>query len=95
MVERALDNINQAEAAVNDWKVDAGDPSAWELVCKVSNDKCKMMKSTKRMKVPGGFIYQVTTEGPKGYAEALAFVPATPTELKPQKPIIRKPPNLA
>lgn len=39
------------------------------------NAEARLMKSTKRMRVPGGWLYQVTTEGPHGYAEALAFVP--------------------
>ena len=73
---RALSNTNPEQAAAHGWVVDKGDPGIWETVCKAHNDGAGIMKSTKRMRVPGGgWLYQVTTEGPAGYAEALAFVP--------------------
>ena len=72
---RALSNTNPEQAAASGWVVDKGDPGIWETVCKAHNAAAGIMKSTKRMKVEGGWLYQVTTEGPAGYAEALAFVP--------------------
>lgn len=85
MSERALDNTNTATAtATTSDIVVSGNPDVWELVCKASSKAQGWMKSTKRMKVPGGWLYQVTTEHraggvASGYvtacAEALAFVP--------------------
>jgi hypothetical protein len=72
---RFLGNVNMEQAEANGWEVDAGNPGAWEVVCKVHNRKAKMMKSTKRMRLENGWLYQVTTEGPFGYAESLAYVP--------------------
>lgn len=72
---RFLGNTNPEQAKTKGWVVDAGDPGAWECICKAHNPMAGIMKSTKRMKVPGGYLYQVTTEGSHGYAEALAFVP--------------------
>ena len=72
---RDLSNTNPQGAARTGWVVDAGDPGVWELICKAHNDDAGIMKSTKRMAVPGGWLYQVTTEGPHGCAEAIAFVP--------------------
>ncbi|MFA4836312.1 MAG: hypothetical protein WC749_09620 [Dehalococcoidia bacterium] len=74
-MNRNLGNINPQTAKASGWVVDAGDPGIWECVCKAHNDDADIMKSTKRMKVPGGWLYQVTTESPLGIAEALAFVP--------------------
>lgn len=60
-----------------------GDPDVWRLVCKAA--ALRWMRSTKRMDVPGGAIYQVTTEHRDAHgnvvccAEALAFVPHAPT----------------
>jgi hypothetical protein len=54
-------NSDQARAAAPDIKIH-GDPKAWECVAKASSAQQGWMKSTKRMKVPGGWIYQVTTE---------------------------------
>ena len=61
-----------------------GEPEAWELVSKASSDQQGWMKSTKRMKVEGGYLYQVTSEHQNhegetiACAEALAFVPHLP-----------------
>lgn len=77
-MERYLGNTSPQEAAREGWVVYKGDPGAWECVCKAHNNNAGIMKSTKVMAVPGGWLYQVTTEGPKGYAEALAFVPLIP-----------------
>lgn len=37
-----------------------GDPDRWELICKASGEY--WMKSTKRMKVDKGYLWQVSTE---------------------------------
>ena len=74
-MKRDLGNTNPAQAKKNGWVVDHGDPAEWRVICKAHNDAIGLMKTTKRLKVPGGWLYQVTTEGPLGYAEALTFVP--------------------
>lgn len=91
--QRALDNVTPEQAAQNGWKVVAGESNAWETVAKACNDQIGIMKSTKRMRVPGGFLYQVSTEGPRGYAEAVTFVPFNEV-LKAQKPQVKKPPMI-
>jgi len=78
---RDMSVTNSEEAKKSGWQVIAGDLGEWELVCKAYNEELGIMKSTKRMAIGNdkydviGYLYQVTTEGPKGYAEALAFVP--------------------
>jgi len=72
--ERYLGNVNAADAELHGWVVDAGDPGMWETVSKAHNRRDRMMKTTKRMRLENGWLYQVTTEGPSGYAEALAYV---------------------
>ena len=72
---RNLGNTNPKDAKKSGWVVDKGDPGIWECICKAHNDDDGIMKSTKRMKVINGWLYQVTTEGPHGYAESLSFVP--------------------
>ena len=84
-------NTNTADAKANtpDLKI-TGDPDAWELVCKASSASQGWMKSTKRMRVDGGWLYQVSTEHTRtvtddydlvvesyvsACAEALVFVP--------------------
>lgn len=57
-----------------------GNPEAWELVAKASSAHQGWLKSTKRHRVEGGWLYQVTTEHRSGgavvaCAEALTFVP--------------------
>ena len=74
MTMRDLSNTNPQQAAATGWVVDKGDPGMWETICK-AHFQDKIMKSTKRMQVPGGWLYCVTTEHPNGVAEALAFVP--------------------
>jgi len=74
-MSRDLSNANPIQAANSGWIVDKGDPGVWECVCKAHNNEAQIMKSTKRMKVVSGWLYQVTTECPLGVAEALAFVP--------------------
>ncbi len=79
---KALDNTNaeDAKATTSDIVV-YGDPNMWELVCKASSRSQGWMKSTKKMKVQGGYLFQVTTEFRNedgdvvGCAEALTFVP--------------------
>ena len=55
-----------------------GDPNCWELLSKASHACEGWMKSTKRMRVPGGWLYQVTTElrghGMLACSDALTFV---------------------
>lgn len=57
-----------------------GDPDVWELQVKASTDR--WMKSTKRMAVPGGYLYQTSTEfrdesgNVTACSDALAFVPS-------------------
>lgn len=79
---RDLSNENTASASssTGDIKV-SGNPDAWELVCKASSASQGWMKSTKRMRVDGGWLYQVTTEhrvngAVVACAEALAFASA-------------------
>lgn len=76
MAARDLSHTKANDARKGGWVIDAGDPGDWECICKAHHDRIGMMKSTKRMAVAGGWIYQVTTEGPKGYAEAVCFVPS-------------------
>jgi hypothetical protein len=81
MTDRKLDttNMEEAAAASSDLKI-FGDPGAWVCIGKASSELGGWMKSTKRMLVPGGWLYQVTTEHRVDgkvvtCAEALAFVP--------------------
>ncbi len=55
--------------------IDVGDKHTWECVFRANDWTETVTTSTHRMRVPGGWIYRVTTETPKGIAEALAFVP--------------------
>lgn len=57
-----LANTNPEQAAKTGWVVDKGDPGIWECVCKAHNATLGIFKSTKRMKVDGGYVYQMTTE---------------------------------
>jgi len=67
-------NTNTADAQGNGWKI-TGNPDCWELVCKATSPD-GIEKSTKRMKVPGGYIYAVSTRiGVNAAGEALVFVP--------------------
>lgn len=84
---RSLHNVSPdtAKASTPDIQVH-GNPGAWECLAKASSASQGWMKSTKRMRVDGGWLYQVTTEHRSNgvvtaCAEALAFVPDTvPTE---------------
>lgn len=58
-----------------------GDPGAWELICKASSQSQGWMKSTKRLEVRGGWLYQTETQqrsadGTWALSQALAFVHA-------------------
>ncbi len=85
---RDMSNVSHDQAGKNGWKIVK--PLNCEVVGKAtfdgtcadgSGNSCglEIMKSTKRFKVPGGWIYNTTTEIHKGSmvscAEALAFVP--------------------
>ena len=89
-MERKLDNVSNESAEATGWEIIV--PFPGEVIGKAtfSGDmsrkyQCKpplpikIMKSTKRLAVPGGFLYNTTTEFHKGdqvaVAEALAFVP--------------------
>jgi len=72
--------MEEARATTSDLRV-TGDPGAWVVVGKASSKEQGWMKSTKRMAVEGGALFQVSTEhrDPAGVvtacAEALVFVP--------------------
>lgn len=75
------DNIDteNARQTTSDIQV-TGNPDVWQLVCKASSKQQGWMKSTKRMKVTGGYVIQVSTEHRVDdkvttSAEALVFVP--------------------
>ena len=72
---RDLGHTKENDAANGGWVTHKGSSDMWELICKASNEKLGIMKSTKRMRVSRGYLYQVTTETPQGVAEALCFVP--------------------
>lgn len=72
----ATNITNAEEAAKAGWEAVQGDLGDWECVSKARNTRDNSFKSTKRMKVDGGYLYQVTTSHPdRGNAEALCFVP--------------------
>jgi hypothetical protein len=61
-----------------------GDPGAWVLVCKASSQDQGWMKSTKRMDVWGGAIYQMETQqrnldGTYSLSQSSVFVPGAVT----------------
>lgn len=76
---RNLRNMTQDDARKSGW--DVVKPLDCEVVGKAIYDTphLSIMKSTKRFVVPGGFIYNTSTEIHKGtqvaVAEALVFVP--------------------
>lgn len=73
-----LANTNPEQAKATGWVVDKGDPDDWECVSKAHNDQTGEMKSTKRLRVPSGYIYQMTTKTPASVAECAVFVPSLP-----------------
>jgi hypothetical protein len=76
---RNLKNTSNEEASVSGWNIIV--PFPGELVGKATFEgkEEQIMKSTKRFKVEGGWIYNTSTEYHKGdkvsVAEALVFVP--------------------
>lgn len=73
-------NAGELPAKVPDAEV-FGDPNAWTLVCKASSQAQGWMKSTKRMAVQGGAIFQTETQqrnpdGSYALSQATVFVPA-------------------
>lgn len=76
---RNFNNLNQEDAAKSGWKILKDLES--EVVGKAvfGDGETMIMKSTKRFKVDGGWIYNTSTEIHKGgqvsVAEALVFVP--------------------
>jgi hypothetical protein len=58
-----------------------GDPGAWELVCKASSERQGWMKSTKRLTLRNGHLYQTETQqrnpdGSYALSQSSVFVPA-------------------
>jgi hypothetical protein len=102
---RDLTNDSKEKAELNGWKIVK--PLNCEVVGKAVYSEPEtdtrellgifIMKSTKRFAVPGGWIYNTTTEFHKGeyvsVAEALVFVPDTIND-KPNKNI-KAPPNIS
>jgi len=76
---RELKNLNNEDAKADGWKILRDLKS--EVIGKAIYEQGNhfIMKSTKRFKVPGGWIYNTSTEIYKGEnltaAEALCFVP--------------------
>lgn len=56
------------------WVTKSSIDDNWELLIESSNVETGESKSTKRLRVENGYLYQVSTKGPDGYAEALQFV---------------------
>jgi hypothetical protein len=80
---RDMENLNQDQARQNGWKVlvDLECEVIGKAVLRDENNGIDIMKSTKRFKVEGGWIYNTSTEvhksgGQVSIAEALVFVPA-------------------
>lgn len=80
-MEKTLHNsdVSGARQNVPDLKV-VGNGDTFQLLCKASSQNEGWMKSTKAMQVPGGCVFQVTTQqmnpdGSYAVAEALTFVP--------------------
>lgn len=75
---RDMTNMSQEDAKKNGWLVIK--PLECEVVGKATyeNGEISIMKSTKRFKVPGGWIYNTSTEVHKwsniSVAEAMVFV---------------------
>lgn len=81
MEDRKLDShdMRSAHRNVSDLVV-TNNPGEWVVVCKASSENQGFMKSTKRMALEAGWLYQVSTmqkniDGTWSIAEALTFVP--------------------
>ncbi len=84
MSERKHNHTKESDAvASGGWEVHKGHTDDWELISKASNKSLGIMKSTKRMRVSNGYLWQVSTETPYGVAEALVFQPCAHEEAKP------------
>ncbi len=78
---RDMSNLTHEQAKSNGWEILV--PLKCEVVGKATfqDNGQEIMKSTKRFKVPGGWVYNTSTEmrnnsdGTIAIAEALAFVP--------------------
>lgn len=79
--DRNLHNTSSADAKATTPDIQVhGNPDAWECICKASSQSQGWMKSTKRMRVEGGYIYQSTTEHRSGglvtaCSDSMVFVP--------------------
>jgi len=65
--------------------------SEWELVAQASSPGQRWMKTTRRLAVPGGWLYQVSSyqgnpDRSASVAEALAFVPIPANAVSGEKP---------
>jgi len=78
---RNMKNLNQKQAKKHGWNILVPFVPDSEVIGKATYDDgvIRIMKSTKRFIVPGGWLYNTTTEihkfGNVAVAEALAFVP--------------------
>ena len=78
---RSLENLKYDDAKASGWKIlkDLQCEVVGKAVFEQKYYNLKIMKSTKRFKVEGGWIYNTSTEVHKGtnvsVAEALCFVP--------------------
>ncbi len=77
---RSLENLSHEDAQKEGWKI--LEPLNCEVVGKATfaDEDVSIMKSTKRFKVEGGWVYNASTEihkagGQVSIAEALVFVP--------------------
>ena len=73
----ATDTADAQKAATD--VVIFGNPDAWELICKASSQEQGWMKSTKRLQVERGYLYQTETQqrnpdGSWALSQALQYV---------------------
>jgi hypothetical protein len=69
----------EAKAAFSDLII-VGEPDTWIVVAKASSESAGFMKTTKKMAVPGGSIYQMETQqkapdGSWALSQSSVFVP--------------------
>ncbi len=84
-MQRSLENMNQEDAMKSGWKIlkpldsEVVGKAVFESTNAINGAPLTIMKSTKRFKVEGGWMYNTSTEIHKGLevsvAEALAFMP--------------------
>jgi len=78
---RDMTNMSHEQARASGWEI--AKEADFEVIAKAvydeSNADLRIMKSTKRLSVPGGWIYTTSTEvhkeGKISVAEAMVFVP--------------------